>query len=135
MALSETWTSDFACYTVEKRQPKDDYTLRKSQHDRRKLRNWLNALMLKHDVLIWYEDNGEEKMVIATLLDSDIYPLCDLPITVEHYRKKSYLEVYHIRFLSMPTRQPMILHVDSIKRIIVSNKNVIEITNEVFKKF
>jgi hypothetical protein len=124
MAINEQSGHDLAFYTIESRKIKDDYTLRKSQHDRRKLRKWLNALMLETDVLFWYKEDGEEKMIMGTLLDTDIYPIGDAPITIEEYRGRQYLEFYYIRFISMPGKEPSRLHLDSITNFLACTNKI-----------
>lgn len=133
--LQELWTNDFAIYTVEQRKVIDDFTLRKSQHDRRKLRKFLNALLLEKEIMFWYnDDSGKEKTVIGTLKNQDYRKLLDAPIVIEKYRKRSYLEFYHLRFFQCPSRIPMNLHLDSITKFVLSTENLSELMVEISNK-
>jgi hypothetical protein len=132
MAITEQSGNDLVFYSIEKRKIKDDYTLRKSQHDRRKLRRWLNSLLLETDVLFWYKEDGEEKMIMGTLINTDIYPIGDAPITIEEYRGRQYLELYYIRFISVPGKEPSLLHLDSITNFLARTDKVTEASNKTY---
>jgi hypothetical protein len=130
MKLSEVWTEDFGIYTAIRREAKDDFNLRKTQHDRRAARRYINALLAENDLVIWYIENSEEKMIVGTLQDMDDLELPDAPVCVETYRNRQYLEFYYIRFFSMPQRIPTIIHLDSITKFLLKNNKIHSISNK-----
>jgi hypothetical protein len=125
--LKEIATDDFTFFTNEIRQPKDDFNLRKSQHDRRKLRKFIQAVLSQGEIIFFYKENGVELSVTGTTKDFDYIPLKDAPVTLEKYRKRAYFEFYYCRFIAMPSREPTNLHLDSITKMIVANKTLNDI--------
>lgn len=128
--INEYITNELAIYTVEKREIIDDYTLVKSNKDRKKLRSWLTKLMEEHDVVIFYmDDDGLEKFIIGTLKDADPRYL-EVPTTTETTRKGTIEAVHHIAFLTHPGRQHQYIHLDHITRFIVKNDKLGELSKK-----
>lgn len=129
--IIEYGTEDLIVYKIDKRSISDDYTLRKSQLDRQKLRVWLQALLKENDVIIFYIDDetNTEKYVIATTKDYDETAF-DVPKTIEKYRDEEYETYYHVPFVSVPDRTPYYIALDDITQFILKNQKI----NEISKK-
>jgi len=132
MSVQEYNTTDLTVFHFENRKVKDDYTLRKSQRDRKKVRKFLNALLLENDLIIWYNDQGTEKMVIGTLQGVDLDQLLDAPVEIEEYRNRKYLEFYYLQMFDTLSRTPVNIHIDSLVKIILRNDKIERISKEVF---
>lgn len=130
--MQEYNTADFTIFQFEARTIKDDYTLRKSQRDRTKVRKFLNALLLENDLIIWYNDQGTEKMIIGTLQGVDFDQLLDAPVDIEEYRNRRYLEFYYLQMFDTISRTPINIHIDSLVKIILRNDKVERISKKVF---
>lgn len=130
--LSETNTNDFVIYDVVLRNPKDAYTARKVQKDIRKLEKWLHALMDQKDVILFYNDNGEEKMIVGSRMLP--HPGIELPVSpLEDEEVNGIIRKVsnHCCFLSVPSRQPTMIHFNDINKFVVSHANVNEISKSI----
>lgn len=129
--LHETFTDEYVIYRVELRKPKlDDYSKRKRMKDQIKLQRWLTTLLQHHEVIIFYDDNGEEKGVIGTLTRGEgEFP--DAPVEVIFIKSRSSIMFNYCRFYTCPKLEPMTIHLDKIKKFIVKNDNISEISKMV----
>lgn len=129
--LYETFTDEYVIYRVELRKPKmDDYAKRKRIKDQIKLQRWLTALLQHHEVIIFYDDEGEEKCVVGTLLRGEAeFP--DAPLEVFFIKDRSTIKFNYCNFYAMPKLEPMTIHLDKIKKFIVKNENITEISKTV----
>lgn len=125
MALKELYTGEFAIYTQELRAPKDDYTRRKIQKDIRKLEKILHALLDRHEVVMFYKDGDEEKMIIGTRIKP--YTELELPeskLEEEVVNGKSRMVPNECCFFEMPSRKPTAIHFNDITKFMLRNENV-----------
>jgi len=115
MPLQETNTDDFVTYSQTIREAKDDYTARKVQKDRHKHIHWLNTVAGEREVIIEYT-NQENEMVrkVATRIGFENYEWEDTPLTAEVVNGEEVLEDQYVRLISMPDRNPFVIHVDNI---------------------
>ena len=115
MPLQETNTDDFVTYSQTIREAKDDYTARKVQKDRHKHIHWLNTVAGEREVIIEYT-NQENEMVrkVATRIGFENYEWEDTPLTAEVVTGEEVLEDQYVRLISMPDRNPFVIHVDNI---------------------
>ena len=115
MPLQETNTDDFVTYSQTIREAKDDYTARKVQKDRHKHIHWLNTVAGEREVIIEYT-NQENQMVrkVATRIGFENYEWEDTPLTAEVVNGEEVLEDQYVRLISMPDRNPFVIHVDNI---------------------
>lgn len=115
MPLQETNTDDFVTYSQTIREAKDDYTARKVQKDRHKHIHWLNTVAGEREVIIEYT-NQENKMIrkVATRIGFENYEWEDTPLTPEVVNGEEVLEDQYVRLISMPDRNPFVIHVDNI---------------------
>jgi hypothetical protein len=131
--LSETNTNEFVIYTVMLRTPKDVMSVRKIQKDIRKLEKWLHALMDKKDVIVVYEDDdGSEKMITGTRIAP--HPGIELPIPPledEVVNGVTRQVANYCCFFSTPQREPTMIHFNKIKKFIVSQVGVNEISRSI----
>lgn len=131
--IKELRTDELVTYTVEKRKVTegDDMAQYKSQRDRQRLRNWLNALLKEHDVLIFYvdEDDGIEKFVIGTTKDFNTEAF-EIPVIKESWLGEVEDSYHHVPFVSMPDRTPYYIHADDITKFILKNDKIIEISKK-----
>jgi len=115
MPLQETNTDDFVTYSQTIREAKDDYTARKVQKDRHKHIHWLNTVAGEREVIIEYT-NQENEMIrkVATRIGFENYEWEDTPLTAEVVNGEEVLEDQYVRLISMPDRNPFVIHVDNI---------------------
>ena len=115
MPLQETNTDDFVTYSQTIREAKDDYTARKVQKDRHKHIHWLNTVAGEREVIIEYT-NQENEMIrkVATRIGFENYEWEDTPLTAEIVNGEEVLEDQYVRLISMPDRNPFVIHVDNI---------------------
>lgn len=137
--LEQLNSLDYAVYTVQPRKPTDDpYKKAKEHKDRFKLKRWITALLSDRDVILFYKDNGEEKMVVATTRTPEVEgyfpPLAtekDFPIFTEVVAHAEVSETRHIAFYQMPLRLPTTIHLDDIVKFIVTSHGLGELTHKV----
>lgn len=131
--LSETNTNEFVIFNVSLRTPKDVMSVRKIQKDIRKLEKWIHALMDKKDVIVVYEDvDGSEKIITGTRIAP--HPGIDLPISPledEVVNGVTRQVANHCCFFSTPYREPTMIHFNKIKKFIVSQTGVNEISKSI----
>lgn len=129
--LHETFTDEYVIYTVVARKPKtDDYAKKKVMKDRIKLSRWLNVLLRHHEVIIVYDDNGIENLEIGTLVKGTAeFP--DAPLETITIKDKTKLLFNYIRFYNVPKLEPRSIHLDKIKKFIVKNENITELSNTI----
>lgn len=131
--IHELRTDELVTYTVEKRKVKDgdEMAQYKSQRDRQRLRNWLNALLKEHDVLIFYvdEDDGVEKFVVATTKGFNTDAI-EIPVVNEDWLGEIQESYHHVPFVSMPDQTPYYIHVDDITRFVLKNDKINEISRK-----
>lgn len=131
--ITELRTAELVTYTVEKRKVKDgdEMAQYKSQRDRQRLRNWLNALLQETEVLIFYidEDDGIEKFVIATTNGFNKDAI-EIPVIKESWLGEVEDSYHHIPFVSVPDNTPYYIHADDITRFVLKNDKI----NEISKK-
>lgn len=115
MPLQETNTDDFVTYSQTIREAKDNYTARKVQKDRHKHIHWLNTVAGEREVIIEYT-NQENEMIrkVATRIGFENYEWEDTPLTAEVVNGEEVLEDQYVRLISMPDRNPFVIHVDNI---------------------
>lgn len=115
MPLQETNTDDFVTYSQTIREAKDDYTARKVQKDRHKHMHWLNTVAGEREVIIEYT-NQENEIIrkVATRIGFENYEWEDTPLTAEVVNGEEVLEDQYVRLISMPDRNPFVIHVDNI---------------------
>jgi hypothetical protein len=130
--IQEIVTEDLAIYKIKKREIVDDYTLRKSQIDRQKLRIWIKCLLRENDVIIFYVDDETqiEQFIVGTTKSYNDSAF-DVPKTIEKYRDEEYETYYHIPFMAVPECIPYYISVDDITQFIVKNKNINEISKKI----
>ena len=131
--LSETNTNEFVIFDVSIRKPKDVMAVRKIQKDIRKLEKWLHALMDKKDVIVVYEDeNGEEKLIVGTRIPPhDGIDLPVSPLEDEVVNGVTRKVANHCCFFSTPQRIPTMIHFDKIKKFIVTQTDINEISRSI----
>jgi hypothetical protein len=116
--LHEINDGEFATYVVVDRVVKDDYTKRKVQKDRRKLQIWLDRLLFDRHVIVFYKDNGVEKISVVT--KKEIFSeLPVTPINIDIINNKVKLQSYYCTAFEVPSRNPVSIHVDTITKFIV----------------
>ena len=126
--LHEFNSSQYITFVQKIREPKDDYAIRKQQKDRSKLKLLLDGLLADREVIMFYKDGDVEKQVIGTT--KRYYPnepLPELPIppvTTEIVNGKEEEFNYYCTFWEFPLRQPVMVHVDSVTKFIISNAGV-----------
>ena len=130
--LLELCTSEYAIYEIKHREPKDDYSKRKIQKDLRKLEKWLNGLLENHEVIIFYKEGDQEKIIVGTRiaphegLELPISPLEDEIVNGQVNKVSNYC-----CFFAMPTREPTTIHFNDITKFIVKIDNVSKISNSI----
>lgn len=126
--LAELSSHDFITFIQTLREPKDAYAKRKVQKDRMKLKQLLEGLMRDREVIIFYQDDGEEKYLIGTtrkVVEAEIWPsLPDVPLTVEIVNDQEVEEMHYCRFWSFPDRQPRAIHLDHITKFVVNKSGL-----------
>ena len=131
--ISELQTTELVTYEVNKREVKegDDMARYKSQKDRQRLRNWLNALLQEHDVIIFYidEDDGIEKTVIGTTKGFN-KDLIEIPVIKESWLGEIEDSYHHIPFVSVPDSTPYYIHCDDITKFVLKNDKIQEISKK-----
>lgn len=124
--LHELRSQEFRTFTQKLRAPKDDYERRKVQKDRMKLKGLLEGLLNDREVIIFYRDGEEEKMVLGTckkFFEKEVWP--ELPTvepTIEIINNKEVPQMHHCRFWEFPSRTPMVIHFDNITKFIIHSK-------------
>lgn len=126
--LHEIGDGEFCTFVVVDRKVKDDYTKRKVQKDRRKLQIWLDKLLTDRNVIIFYMENGEEKMFIGSR--KEIFgPLPTTPMNLDVVNNKLRIQDYYCKCFELPTRKPMAIHVDTIVKFIVRQEGLSELSS------
>lgn len=127
--LHELCSNEYTTYKVIARDAKDDYVRRKVQKDRKKLLKWLNGLLADREVIIFYKDEDEEKVIIGSLNNvTEMYiPFPEMPLTIEIVNNQEVLEQQHCFMYEQPTRTPIVIHVDQITKFIVRTEGLSEI--------
>ena len=132
--LRETYTDEYVIYTVEPRKVKDNYTLRKSQKDRKKLSLWINELLKRGEVVITYVDeDGNEKTIGATKVKPPSCPfdLKDSPKEIEEFEGKTKEIDSCFSLFEMPIKMPILIPVNSVKQFVLKNDRITEISNSI----
>jgi len=128
--LTEITTEVYAIYTQELREAKDAYTLRKTQKDRKKLKIWLNTILLDRQVIVFYKQDNEEKVSIITKSIPGL-ELPDAKIEAETVGYKTYLVCNYILANEVPSNKPIAIHTDSITKFICQQDGLKEISNKI----
>ena len=124
--LHELCSGEYTTYTVINREPKDDYVKRKVQKDRKKLLKWLDAVLKNREAIIFYTQDGIEKMTIASLTEQ-FDPFPDMPLNVEIVNGQEVLEMQYCFMYERPSRAQLILHADQITKFIVRSEGLSEL--------
>lgn len=128
--ITELCTNEFVIYEVKKREPKDALSIRKIQKDMRKLETWIHALLEKNEVIIFYMENGEEKIVVASRIPPyEGYVLPETPLEDEIVNGVVNKVSNYCCFFIVPERVPAMIHFDDITKFIVKIDKVREISN------
>lgn len=127
--LHEISDGEFSTYIVVDRKVKDDYTKRKVQKDRKKLQIWLDRLLGDRNVIIFYEEKGEEKVIVGSKKEM-FGELPKTPINIDIINNKVKLQNYYCTFFELPSRRPMALHVDTVTRFIVRQEGLSELSSK-----
>ena len=129
--IHEIYTDEYVIYTVVARKPKtDNYSKKKIMKDRIKLSRWLKTLLQHCEVMIIYDDNGVEKIEVGTLVKG-FAEFPDAPLETITIMNKTKLLFNYCRFYTVPKLEPRSVHLDKIKKFIVKNDNVTELSNKV----
>ena len=134
--LTQLNSRDYALYTVLPRKATiDPYEASKAHKDRFKLKRWITALLADRDVVLFYNVDGKETMSFATTKihteDGSLTPLpTDFPLFTEIVAKDEVTETRHIAFYNMPSREPVVCHVDDITKFIVALPGLDELTRK-----
>ena len=124
--LYELRSQEYRTFTQKLRIPKDDYERRKVQKDRMKLKVLLEGLLNDREVIIFYTDGSEEKMILGTckkFFEKEVWP--ELPIvdpTIEIVNNKEVPQIHYCRFWEFPSRTPIVIHFDNITKFIIHSK-------------
>lgn len=126
--IEELSTGDFTIFTVKKRVATNNYTARKVQKDRNKLKLWLNTLLNDRQVIIFYNDNNQEHMIVGTLkpgLKYERFPsFPEVEPTIEIVNGKEVEEIQYCFFYEHPSRTACALHLDNITKFIVATEGI-----------
>lgn len=126
--IHEISDGEFCTFLLVDRKIKDEYTYRKAQKDRRKLQLWLDALLKDRNVIIFYLEDGEEKMVIGSR--KEIFgELPQTPMNLEVVNKKVRLQSFYCTFFELPTRKPMAVNINALTRFIVRQEGLSELSS------
>ena len=126
--MEETQTQNYVWYDVKFKEPKDDYSLRKYQTKPIKALKYINALLKQNEIIFWYDDNGKEQMVVATLIDVSDDQLLDTPLEVVTYGIYTYVQCYTLRAVTVPYGEPINIPIRKLKKFMLKNDNVLEIS-------
>jgi hypothetical protein len=126
--LHEINDGEFSMFVVVERKVKDDYSKRKVQKDRRKLQIWLDKLLSDRHVIIFYNQNNEEKMIIGSKKEM-FGPLPETPMNIDIINNKVKLQNYYCTCFELPSRNPIAIHVDTVTRFIVKQDGVSELSS------
>lgn len=122
--LAELSSHEFTTYIQTLRAAKDEYSKRKVQKDRMKLKELLEGLLRNREVIVFYKEDGEEKYVVGTTrkyVELEVWPdLPEVPTNIEIVNNQEIEEVHYCRFWSFPDRTPRAIHLDNITKFIVS---------------
>lgn len=124
--LYELRSQEFTTFTQSLRVAKDDYTARKVQKDRVKVKKLLDALLKDREVILYYKEDGQEISTIVTckkFFEKEVWP--DLPVVepvIEIINNQEVPQIHHCLCWEFPSRVPKAIHVDSITKFIIYNK-------------
>lgn len=129
MPLHELQSNDYYTFTQKLRETGDDpYLKHKAIKDRQKLRELVNSLLKEKEVIIFYTDNGSEKMMIGTLrkkVEKEYWPPLDsIPKSLVSINEQLVPQEHHIAFYEYPLRESRLIHLDTITKIIVHNEGL-----------
>lgn len=129
MPLYELQSNDYYTFTQKLRETGGDpYLKHKAMKDRQKLRELVNSLLKEKEVIIFYTDNGSEKMMIGTLrkkVEKEYWPPLDpIPKSLVSINEQLVPQEHHIAFYEYPLRESRLIHLDTITKIIVHNQGL-----------
>lgn len=132
MPLSETQSQEWIHVEQTLREPTNDYTARKVQKDRIKVRDFLSVFLNNRElVLTWEDEDGKDITRIATLFyvqeEEGDFP--EMPITKEIIHGEEVEQVQHVKFYTMPDLKGYVVHVDKIKGWYTHNRGLDQIMN------
>ena len=118
--LHELTAGEYAIFEQHLRTPKDAYTLRKTQKDRKKVKIWLNAILSTRDVIIFYKDGETEQMKIVSKRLTDV-KTPDAPVGAETVGYETYIVVHYLLCHDIFSKQPLAIPIDSITKFVCSS--------------
>lgn len=129
MPLHELRSNDYFTFTQKLRDTGDDpYLKHKALKDRQKVRELINGLLNEKEVIIFYKDNGEEKMMIGTRrksVEKEYYPeLEKVPKSLVSINEKLVPQEHHVSFWEYPLRESRLMHIDSITKFMVHSQGL-----------
>lgn len=124
MPLHELQSNDYITFTQKLRDTGDDpYLKHKAIKDRQKARELLNGLLKDRELIIFYKENNEERMIIGTLkksVEKEYFPpLEPIPRSLVSINNQLIPQEHHISFWEYPLREPRLIHIDAITKFIV----------------
>lgn len=135
MPLHEITTRQLTLYKQELRKAKDDYTARKVQKDRVKIKTWFDALLREKEAVIFYKKDGVEQQALGTRIaprEGEIWgDIPEVPPVIEIINGAEVPVDQHIIFWSLPSRETIVVHVDDITKFIVTSEGLYELANKV----
>lgn len=133
MPLSETNTDDFVTYSQTLREAKDEYTARKVQKDRHKHIHWINTVTNAREILLTYLEDNQQVTCVVTRRNAEDYTWPDTPMTEEIVHGETVLEDQYVRFIEMPSRNPIAIHIDNIINWTIPNDDLVRELDKVYK--
>lgn len=128
--LHELTAGDYSIFEQHLRVPKDAYSLRKTQKDRKKLKIWLNAILETRDVIVFYKDGDTEVMKFISKRLADV-EMPDAPIGAETIGYETYIVVHYILCNDLFSKEPLAIPVDSITKFICTSDGLTALSNTI----